>query len=63
MAEPTNYKVYLELQRRNDVGTDAKVNRIALNALSISDNYQQDDTKRPCPTSRCSDRGISEPSV
>ena len=35
MAEPTNYKVYLELQRRNDVGTQAKVNRIALNALSI----------------------------
>ena len=36
MAEPTNYKVYLELQRRNDVGTQAKVNRIALNALSIA---------------------------
>lgn len=36
MAEPTNYKVYLELQRRNDVGTEAKVNRIALNAVSIA---------------------------
>jgi hypothetical protein len=36
MAEPTNYKVYLELQRRNDVGTEAKVNRIALNALTVS---------------------------
>ena len=34
MAEPTNYKVFLELQRRNDVGTGT-MNRIALNATSI----------------------------
>ena len=38
MAEPEvgNYKVFLELQRRNDVGTGVKVNRIALNALSVA---------------------------
>ena len=37
MAEPEvgNYKVFLELQRRNDIGTGAKVNRIALNATSV----------------------------
>ena len=37
MPEPdvANYKVFLELQRRNDIGTGAKVNRIALNALSV----------------------------
>ena len=34
MAEPSNYKVFLELQRRNDIGTGT-VNRIALNALSV----------------------------
>ena len=34
MAEPTNYKVFLELQKRNDVGTGT-MNRIALNATSI----------------------------
>tara|TARA_R100001509_G_scaffold97818_1_gene57025 strand:+ start:337 stop:990 length:654 start_codon:yes stop_codon:yes gene_type:complete len=34
MAEPTNYKVFLELQRRNGTGT-GHVNRIALNALSV----------------------------
>tara|TARA_B100000287_G_C20393773_1_gene686758 strand:- start:84 stop:746 length:663 start_codon:yes stop_codon:yes gene_type:complete len=34
MAEPTNYKVFLELQRRNDVGTGT-INRIALNATSV----------------------------
>jgi len=34
MAEPTNYKVFLELQRRNDVGTGT-MNRIALNATSV----------------------------
>jgi hypothetical protein len=38
MPEPEvgNYKVFLELQRRNDIGTGAKVNRIALNALSVA---------------------------
>ena len=35
MAEPTNYKVFLELQRRNDVGTGT-VNRIALSATSVA---------------------------
>ena len=35
MAEPSNYKVFLELQRRNDIGTGT-VNRIALNALSVT---------------------------
>ena len=34
MAEPTNYKVFLELARRSDVGTGT-MNRIALNALSV----------------------------
>ncbi len=34
MAEPSNYKVFLELQRRNDIGTGT-VNRIALNALQV----------------------------
>ena len=34
MAEPTNYKVFLELQRRNDVGTGT-INRIALSATSV----------------------------
>ena len=35
MGEPTNYKVFLELQRRSDTGTGT-VNRIALNALSVA---------------------------
>jgi len=35
MAEPTNYKVFLELQRRNDVGTGT-INRIALSATSVA---------------------------
>ena len=35
MAEPTNYKVFLELARRSDVGTGT-MNRIALNALSVT---------------------------
>ena len=35
MAEPTNYKVFLELQRRNDVGTGT-INRIALSATSVT---------------------------
>lgn len=34
MAEPTNYKVFLELQRRNDAGVQ-HVNRIPLNALTV----------------------------
>ena len=35
MGEPTNYKVFLELQRRNDVGTGT-INRIALSATSVA---------------------------
>ena len=48
MAEPTNYKVFLELARRNDVGTGT-VNRIALNALSVSISTQKTIPNVPVP--------------
>jgi len=48
MAEPTNYKVFLELQRRNDVGTGT-MNRIALNALSVTINTNKTIPNVPVP--------------
>mgnify|MGYP003131705721 FL=1 len=48
MAEPTNYKVFLELARRNDVGTGT-MNRIALNALSVTINTNKTIPNVPVP--------------
>ena len=48
MGEPTNYKVFLELQRRNDVGTGT-VNRVALNALSVAISVSKTIPNIPVP--------------
>ena len=73
MAEPTNYKVFLELQRRNDVGTGT-VNRIALSATSVAITTSKTIPNIPVPMAGAVsgesgifgmvfDVGISQPSI